>query len=258
MRAGQERQRPYVPEQMRDSGLPAGQPPYPRPSAQTSVPPTPTPTPTRGSAGTVTDGTPVTRRGVRDPGRSARSRGREAPVGPVRGASGGTATAGGAGEGGRAAGRLGSGTASNTSRAGDCTICGATSWAGPVTSGRGEGRGRGSTDTQPERAVTVSPTRRFAVILVLCTRTTLRCGPVFGDPVGGEWPARVTRSARRPVCARRRSCEPQRPMIMAWPGGSRTDRQEGAGRRRRMLPGRAQRRTAAHSGVQRHGDRETS
>lgn len=108
----------------------------------------------------------------------------------------------GCGEDGRAADGLGSGTASNTSRAGDCTICGATSWAGPVAPGRGEGRARGSTDTQPEMAVTVSPTRRFAVILVLCTRTTLRCGPVFGDPVGGEWPARVTRSARRPARAR--------------------------------------------------------
>lgn len=71
----------------------------------------------RGSAGTVTDGNSVTRRGVQDLGGSARSCGREAPAGPVRGASEGETAAGGAGEDGRAAGGLGSGTASNTSRA---------------------------------------------------------------------------------------------------------------------------------------------
>ncbi len=249
---GQERQRPYVPEQMRDSGLPAGQPPYPRPSAQTSVPPTPTPT--RGSAGTVTDGTPVTRRGVREPGGSARSRGREAPAGPVRGASEGEATAGTAGEDGGAVGGLGSGTASNTSRAGDCTICGATSWAGPVAPGRGEGRARGSTVTQPEMAVTVSPTRRFAVILVLCTRTTLRCGPVSGDPVGGDWPARVTRSARRPARARR-GADGGTEASRSWAimGLARGFADGLAGGRGTAATYAAGARTAA-----RHGDRETS
>ncbi|OCC12605.1 hypothetical protein A3Q37_01268 [Streptomyces sp. PTY087I2] len=49
----------------------------------------------------------------------------------------------------------------------------------------GEGTVPGATETHPETAVTANPTRSFAVILVLCTRPTLRCGPAPGAPEGG-------------------------------------------------------------------------
>ncbi len=180
---------------MRACGLSAGQPPYPRPSAHTSAPPG-----TPGRAGTATDGTPGARSGARRRGGSARPGGRAAPAGPARPASEGEPAAGGAGEAARADGLLGSGTTASSSWPGGCTTCGATSWADPVVPGPGGGDGAvpGPTETHPETAVTANPTRSRAVILVLCTRVTLRCEPAPGDPVGGEWPARVTRSARRP------------------------------------------------------------
>lgn len=190
------RHRPYVSSQIRASLLPAGQPPYPRPSAHTSGRPPPR---ACGRAGSTPGGTTGTcRGGVRRGGGAARSGGRGAGGGPARRASEG-AGAGGAGEAGLPGDGLGSTTVSSASRPGGCTTCGKTSWAALLLSVAGGCRGPacGSTDTQPETAVTAIPTRSLVVNLVRCTRITLRCGRPLGQPVGEEWPARVTRSARR-------------------------------------------------------------
>ncbi|SCK43231.1 hypothetical protein YUWDRAFT_03660 [Streptomyces sp. AmelKG-D3] len=194
-------QRPYVFSQIRFSREPAGQPPYPRPSAHTSC----RPPRARGRAGRTPDGarrggvSPGTRwDGVRRGGGAARSGDRGADGGPARRASG-AVPEGGAGRAGLPGDGLGSTTASSASRPGGCTICGITSCAGPPLSARGgrAGPGCGSTDTHPETAATATPMRRVVVNLVRCTRATLGCGPPLGQPEGEEWPARVTRSARR-------------------------------------------------------------
>lgn len=192
--------RPYVSSQIRASLLPAGQPPYPRPSAHTSCRPPPR---ACGRAGSTPGGmTGTCRGGVRRGGGAARSGGRGAGGGPARRASAGE---GGAGEAGLPGEGLGSTMVSSASRPGGCTTCGNTSWAGLLLSVVEGCRGpaSGSTDTQPETAVTATPTRSFVVNLVRCTRVTLRCGQPLGQPVGEEWPARVTRSARRPGLAPR-------------------------------------------------------
>lgn len=190
------RHRPYVSSQIRASLLPAGQPPYPRPSAHTSCR---TPPRACGRAGSTPGGmTGTCRGGVLRGGGAARSGGRGAAGGPARRASVGE---GGAGEAGLPGDGLGSTTVSSASRPGGCTTCGNTSWAGlllPVVGGCRGPASCGSTDTQPETAVTATPTRSLVVNLVCCTRVTLRCGRPLGQPVGEEWPARVTRSARRP------------------------------------------------------------
>ncbi len=193
-------QRPYAFSQIRFSWEPAGQLPYPRPSAHTSC----GPPRARGRAGRTPDGAsrggvrPGTRwDGVRRGGGAARSGGRGADGGPARRASE-AAAADGAGGAGMPGDGLGSTMVSSASRPGGCTICGITSCAGPPLSARGgrEGPVCGSTDTHPETAATATPTRRLVVNLVRCTRATLRCGQPLGQPEDEEWPARVTRSAR--------------------------------------------------------------
>lgn len=195
-------QRPYVFSQIRDSWEPAGQPPYPRPSAHTSC----RPSRARGRAGRTPDGArgggarPGTRGDGVGRGRGAtRSGGRGTGRGSARRVwEAATADGAGAGRAGRPGDGLGSTMVSSASRPGGCTICGTTSCAGPPLSARGsrEGPVRGSTDTHPETAATATPTRRLVVNLVRCTRPTLRCGQPLGQPEGEEWPARVTRSAR--------------------------------------------------------------
>ncbi len=198
--------RPYVSSQIRASLLPAGQPPYPRPSAHTSCGPPPR---ACGRAGSTPGGMTGTCRGGVLRGGGAASGGRGAGGGPARRASAG---AGGAGEAGLPGDGLGSTMASSASRPGGCTTCGNTSWAGlPLSVVEGcRGPASGSTDTQPETAVTATPTRSLVVNLVRCTRVTLRCGQPLGQPVGQEWPARVTRSARRPGPTPRPDAPPPR------------------------------------------------
>lgn len=168
--AGAGAQPPYVRSQMVDWGLPAGQPPYPRPSAQT-------PAPVAGARGTARD----SGRGMRGNWSGARCRGGSAASrcrgvrGTKRGVPDGAPVEPAEGGGAEEGEGVGSGRASRTSRAGGCTICGATSWTGLPTPGRGGSSAAGSTDTQPETAVTATATRIFAVILVRCTRATLLC-----------------------------------------------------------------------------------
>ncbi|GFM95856.1 hypothetical protein Sfulv_06670 [Streptomyces fulvorobeus] len=79
----------------------------------------------------------------------------------------------------------GSGSASSDSRTGGCTICGAGSWTartGRAASGQAGRAARGSTDTQPETAVTATPTRSFAVMLVRRTRQLCGCAGPMGSP----------------------------------------------------------------------------
>lgn len=93
-------------------------------------------------------------------GRCVRSRAGGGPARP--GAGRASEAAGAVGAGGREAEGLGSTMTSSASRAGGCTICGATSWAGPVAPGGGGwpgGPAGGVTETQPDTAVTAKPTR---------------------------------------------------------------------------------------------------
>lgn len=181
-------QRPYVSSQILASLLPACQPPYPRPSAHTSC----TPPRVCGRDGRTPGGMCGScRGGVRRGGGAARSAGRGTGGGAARPACRGAGEAGLPGDG------LGSTMVSSASRPGSCTTCGNTSCTGLLLSGGCRGPACGSTDTQPETAVTANPTRSLVVNLVRCTRPTLRCGQWSGQPGGEEWPARVTRSARR-------------------------------------------------------------
>ncbi|WP_407697707.1 hypothetical protein, partial [Streptomyces corynorhini] len=78
--------------------------------------------------------------------------------------------------------------ASSASRARPCL--GAPSVAAPgmraplIVSGRGAGAGRGSTATQPDSAVTATPTRASVVLLVRSIRTTLLVAAPVVEPTG--------------------------------------------------------------------------
>lgn len=150
---------PYAWSQIRDCGLPAGHPPYPRPSAQTPLPDAGT----RGRPDTVRVGSVTGGRGG----------GWAAGGTPPGGGTCGRDTGAGAPSAGAGADGEASGTASSASRAGGWPIWGSTPRTGPLDAGGGGGGVPGPpglTVTQPDTVATATPTKAATVILVRCTR----------------------------------------------------------------------------------------